>query len=238
MEDETIAPPRRRGRPATYLKRATIVAAVAGRVGRGESLRSVFADREAGMPARSLFMHWLARDPDLRDAYRLARRLHGQVWDPTPGRPVSYNERAAQAICEGISEGEFLEDVCRLPGMPKQATVYRWLAAKPEFAKAYGEARQVQAHRLFDEALRVAETAMEKTWRKAKLRVDTIRWTVAKLAPHRYGPRPKVEVEPTRQFWNIYLQQYGEPRESAKLVSSQELNGKGNGLLDPDDDED
>lgn len=238
MEIETIAPPRRRGRPATYLKRATIVAAVAGRVGRGESLRSVFADREAEMPSRSLFMHWLARDPDLRDAYRLARRMHGQAWDPTPGRPVSFNERAAHAICEGISEGAFLEDVCRLPGMPKQATVYRWLAARPEFAKAYGEARQVQAHRLFDEALRVAETATEKTWRKAKLRVDTIRWTVAKLAPHRYGPRPKVEVEPTRKFWNVYVQKFGESEESAELISSHELRPDERGLLDPYDDGD
>jgi hypothetical protein len=84
----------------------------------------------------------------------------------------------------------------------------------------------------------VAETATETSWRKAKLRVDTIRWTVAKLAPHRYGPKPKVEVEPTRKFWNIYVQKFGEPRESAELISSQELNPNGSGLLDPYDDGD
>lgn len=84
----------------------------------------------------------------------------------------------------------------------------------------------------------MAETATETSWRKAKLRVDTIRWTVAKLAPHRYGPRPSVEIEPGKKIWNIYVQKFGESEESAELVSSQELNPNGRGLLDRHDDGD
>jgi ribosomal protein L39E len=128
--------------------------------------------------------------------------------------------------------------VCQSAGMSCEATAYNWLGAHPPFAKAYREARQIQAHRLFDETQRVAEHATEKSWRKDKLRIDTIRGRVAKLATHRYGPKADREVEPTHQFWNVYVQKFGEPRESAELISSQELNPNGRGLLDPYDDGD
>lgn len=235
MDIET--PRRRRGRPRSH-RRASVVAAVAARVGRGETLKSVFADREAGIPCRSVFLDWLAKDADLAEAYRIARGMAALSWTPIPGRPVRYNPVAAEAVCLAIADGGSLEEVCRLPGMPCQATIYRWLAKDEAFARAFGEARRLQAHRLFEQALQISEQASVETWRRDKLRIDTIRWTVAKLDPDRYGAQPKGIDGPPKKIWNVYLQQYGAPRESAELVQSYELNPDGKGRLERPDDAD
>lgn len=191
--NETEAPGGR-GRPRVYsiARRAEITAHVAARVARGERLRSVLTGRD-GMPGPTQFLAWMKADPELGQAYRAARRRGGRERWAALGRPVGYTPLIGEAICQRICEGGGLERICAEPGMPSQATVYRWLTQHDDFASAFGQARQMQADRLFDQARAIAESASEKTWRRDKLRIDTIRWQVGKLAPLKYGPRPNPE---------------------------------------------
>lgn len=191
--NETEAPVGR-GRPRVYsiARRAEITSHVAARVARGERLRSVLTGRD-GMPGPTQFLAWMKADPELGRTYRDARRrCGGERWADL-GRPVGYNPQIGEAVCQRIREGGGLELICQEPGMPSQATIYCWLDRHDDFASAYGRARQMQADRLFEQARAIAEASSEKTWRRDKLRIDTIRWQVGKLAPLKYGARPEPE---------------------------------------------
>ena len=60
---------RKRGRPCGY--NDEIVDKILGRIGDGESLRAVCADK--GMPNRATVFRWIARYPEFRDLYGFAR---------------------------------------------------------------------------------------------------------------------------------------------------------------------
>jgi hypothetical protein len=188
------APRRRRGRPCVYTpaERAQITAHVAARVALGERLADILTARD-GMPGRTQFLAWMKREPELGRAYRLARRENARRWWSPPGRPLRYTQALGEAVCGRIAEAAGLEEICAEPGMPSQATVYKWLARHDAFAAAYRRARQVQADRLFDAARAIAQGATGKSWRRDKLLIDTIRWQVGKLAPLKYGARPSGE---------------------------------------------
>jgi hypothetical protein len=174
------------------------------------------------------------QEPELMAIYRAARRSSPRYRNI--GQPIRYLPAIGEVICDLLLEGWSLRQICQRVGMPSQGTVYRWLDRHDDFAKMYAQAREGYAHRLFDEAMEVADGATEKTWRRAKLKIDTIRWTVAKLAPHRYGTRPKApEDAPKRPVWNIYVQKFGAPEETAELVQSYEIDPKG-GIYEPDED--
>jgi terminase small subunit-like protein len=60
---------RKRGRPCGY--NDEIVDKILGRIGDGESLRAVCADK--GMPNRATVFRWIARYAEFRDLYGFAR---------------------------------------------------------------------------------------------------------------------------------------------------------------------
>lgn len=45
------------------------------------------------------------------------------------GRPSTYNPEAAQKMCELLSDGVPLREICRMEGMPIWRTVYNWMYA-------------------------------------------------------------------------------------------------------------
>jgi hypothetical protein len=129
------------------------------------------------------------------------------------GRPTLYSPELAAAICERMSEGKSLRAVCRSDDMPAASTVHRWLTERPEFQEQYGSACEARTEALFEECLEIADDSekdvrveegedgprMVVDWEvinRAKLRVDTRKWMVGKLAPKKYGER--LQVEDTR----------------------------------------
>lgn len=90
--------------------------------------------------------------------------------------------------------------------MPGRTTVNRWLRENTEFRDQYARAREEQAEHLLDEILLIADDATNdfmtitkgdvsyevenKEWTsRSKLRVDTRKWAMSKLAPKKYGDR-------------------------------------------------
>lgn len=184
---------RPRGRPPLFTpeQRQEVTAHVAARVTLGERLADILG--RDGLPSRNAFLQWMRNDPELARGYRLARRASATRWWSPPGRPLDYNKALGEAVCARICEAAGLEDICAEPGMPSLSTVYRWLERHEAFAQAYGQARKIQADRLFDATRKIAEGATAASWRRDKLLIDTLRWQAGKLAPKRYGAQPDLE---------------------------------------------
>lgn len=124
------------------------------------------------------------------------------------GRPSIYSKELADKICEQLSEGDSLRTVCKPDGMPSKATVFMWLRTKPEFLDQYTRAKEEAADALADEIMDIADDSTND-WmdinaddgsgeryrlngehvQRAKLRIETRKWIMAKAKPKKYGDK-------------------------------------------------
>lgn len=120
------------------------------------------------------------------------------------GRPSSFTQEVADAICEGLVDGKSLRSICADDDMPSASTVCRWLGSNDAFREQYARAREAQADTLFDEILDIAddssrdvkivgederEVCNTEFVQRARLRVDARKWMAGKLQPKKYGDR-------------------------------------------------
>jgi hypothetical protein len=118
-------------------------------------------------------------------------------------------------ICERISLGDTLTQICRDKSMPDRRNFHRWLLALPpdESAAArhrYAHARTSCMDAWSDQILQIAndrtgdvitEERDGRTIRRvdheninrSRLRVDTMKWLMSKLAPSKYGEQLRVD---------------------------------------------
>ena len=119
---------------------------------------------------------------------------------------TTYTPEIGEKICDAIVEGESgknsLREVCKLPGMPSRATVYRWLRDYPDFAKLYELATDDRADGYMDEIVDIAENcrATKSGIAKAKLQIYAREKYAAKIRPRKYGE--KVDVNHGGQVGN------------------------------------
>lgn len=128
------------------------------------------------------------------------------------GRPSSFTQKVADAICGRLIEGQSLRKICLDDDMPHAATVCRWLADDrySAFREQYARAREAQADTLFDECLDIADDGTND-WmadaeggekyngdsvQRSKLRVDTRKWMAGKLASKKYGDKQLIGSDP------------------------------------------
>jgi hypothetical protein len=114
------------------------------------------------------------------------------------GRPSDYTQETALAICDRLASGESLRKICDDDGMPDQKTVFRWVHSFEEFRQQYARARELQMERWADEIVEISDDGRndydgQKTnsdhIARSRLRVDTRKWLMSKLAPKKYGDR-------------------------------------------------
>lgn len=127
------------------------------------------------------------------------------------GRPSSYTQEIADAICVRLMEGESLRSICADEAMPGQSTVYQWLTTNEAFAEQYARAREVQADTLADEILEISNTPVvgqkvkitEDGRREIsegdmiehrRLQVDARKWLAGKLRPKKYSDKLQAEL--------------------------------------------
>lgn len=103
------------------------------------------------------------------------------------GRPSSYTDEIADAICEAIIEGGALYRICEQEGYPSENTVYRWIEERPDFREKYARARELQQDREADKIVVIADETDDPN--KARLQIDARKWRASKLAPKKYGDR-------------------------------------------------
>ena len=126
------------------------------------------------------------------------------------GRPSGFSQEIAGTICERLSLGESLRSICRDESMPSQSMVFRWLASNVDFREQYAHAREVQADSWADDIIEIADDSSGDVIRdpesgnerfnseyaaRSRLRVDTRKWLMARMAPKKYGDRITQEVD-------------------------------------------
>lgn len=122
------------------------------------------------------------------------------------GRPSSYTQEVADEICRRISEGESLRQVCRDESMPSTSSVLKWAREIPEFSEHYAKARDALLEHWAEEITEISDNG-SNDWMSAndpenpgyklngehinrsRLRVDTRKWLLSKLAAKKYGER-------------------------------------------------
>ncbi len=131
------------------------------------------------------------------------------------GAPAYVWTKAIEDILFGrLSDGEALKAICKDPGMPSTPTVYKRIMDDEKFALLYSRARDVQADNIADEILEIADDGrndwMERHGKDAegwllngehtarsRLRIDSRKWYLEKIAPKKFGNALRVEGEQT-----------------------------------------
>lgn len=118
-----------------------------------------------------------------------------------PGRTSTFTQAIADEICERISDGEPLRQICRDPHMPVWRTVYLWRAAHPEFDSAIARARVPGFDAIAEETLEIIDTFPMMADSEGGSRIDTghVTWLknrveqrmklLAKWDPSRFGDK-------------------------------------------------
>jgi hypothetical protein len=127
------------------------------------------------------------------------------------GRPSLYTAEVVEAICERLSEGEPLAQICRDEGMPAARTVRDWIAERPDVAAAIARAREDGEDRIAADCLAIADdgrrdyvtlggdddspkVAVDHDHiQRSKLRIETRLKLLAKWNPKKWGDRQAVE---------------------------------------------
>lgn len=106
------------------------------------------------------------------------------------GRPTVYSDKLALEICERISNGESLKHVTEDDTMPARSSVHSWLmdGNHKDFLDKYETAKALQADVHVDEMDDIAHDQRLDTQR-ARLIIDTRKWTASKLKPKKYGDK-------------------------------------------------
>ncbi len=113
-------------------------------------------------------------------------------------KPFVWTAEVEEEIFKRIGEGQSIRAALADDWLPGWTTMNKRLASDPEFAARYARAREVQADRLFDECLEIAdqyEQAKEHEEggtdhiNRARLRIDTRKWMAGKLRPKVYGDK-------------------------------------------------
>ncbi len=135
---------------------------------------------------------------------------------------VRYSPEIAKEILDRLAAGESLLGMCREEHLPDESSVRGWVTYDYNgFRKPYQVARDCGLDTMADSLLEIADDSrndyMEKEGKtvlnseniaRSRLRVDTRKWYMAKLAPKRYGDRLTPEdMEAAKKFMDTLTAQ-------------------------------
>lgn len=124
------------------------------------------------------------------------------------GRPTDYTPELADRICLLISTTTLgTTKVSEMCGITRES-LFTWRLRHPEFADKYAQAKREQQELMAEEIAEIADESpvcvmQGDGWTKEcvdaagvqrnRLRVDTSKWLMSKLAPKVYGDRQAIE---------------------------------------------
>lgn len=103
------------------------------------------------------------------------------------GRPTLYSQELANEICDRIALGESLYQISADSHIPDRLTILRWKRVNEDFYNQYARAKEEQAETYEEMMLSTARS--EEDVQRARLIVDTMKWTASKLKPKQYGDK-------------------------------------------------
>lgn len=92
----------------------------------------------------------------------------------------TFDQAIADTICDRISSGENLRQICAEAELPTERTIYRWLNAHEDFCQQYARARKAWADAQIEEVIAVSKDDQIKADDK-RVQIDTLKWAMGKL---------------------------------------------------------
>ena len=95
-----------------------------------------------------------------------------------------------------ISEGRSQASVCRDDDMPDWATIWRWTKDDPKFAAAFAVAKEERGNYYGEKVAEIALAVLSgklKDSNAARVAIDGLKWTAARMASKNFGDRMQVE---------------------------------------------
>lgn len=123
------------------------------------------------------------------------------------GRHSTYTQKLADEICERLSKGEPLAQICRDAHMPAVRTVYDWRDEHESFAAGFARARDEGFDVIALDSLSIIDTPPERYMTEMGERIDpaSVAWAksraeqrlklLAKWDPRRYGDKIEQTVQ-------------------------------------------
>ena len=113
------------------------------------------------------------------------------------GRPSNYNEKLAEEFCRRIAMGRSMRSVCDDPDMPGSTTIVEWKLDNADFASRYARAMEDRGLSYGDQISDLVNKVLAGDYEvdRARLALDGLKWTAARLAPKQYGDRTSVDVK-------------------------------------------
>lgn len=128
------------------------------------------------------------------------------------GRPSKYSPEIADEICQRLSEGEPLRQICRDERMPAWQKIYEWMMKDEVLSGAIAHARDMGYDAMAEECLIIADTpqlgqaqvmddkgsriTIEDMLGHRKLQIETRLKLLAKFNPKKYGDKVQVSGDP------------------------------------------
>ena len=127
------------------------------------------------------------------------------------GRPTLCTPENCDEIIERLTNGETLTGICRDKHLPARTTILLYRNKNPRFADRYARARRDQMDVWSDEIIDISddgttdyvikkgrngveyEAVDQEHIQRSRLRVDTRKFLMAKIAPHVYGDHVEVK---------------------------------------------
>ncbi|HEX5379799.1 MAG TPA: hypothetical protein VFW47_14580 [Phenylobacterium sp.] len=233
-------PPARAGVRAPVRYSPELGREICARLAAGVSQKALSA--EPGMPSAWTMRDWARRIPEFATAFEAARGVsqarqlaQERRADETRrwrrmlkrsgrrgGRVSIRTHELTQAICARIAAGETVVSIGADPAMPAASTICGWVRSDDDFREMYARAKDAAADLLFDLALEIALESSDETVRADRLRIQTLRWHTAMLAPKKYGVRRALAPESDgegREPWTVVIQRFGGPEDGAKQIA-------------------
>jgi hypothetical protein len=115
---------------------------------------------------------------------------------------TKYTPEVTQKLLAFLANGKPLKTACLEKGMPAIDIVFDWMRKYPDFKEAYILAKRESVDALVEEMLEIADDGKNDTYKekgliktnwdvveRSRLRVETRKWLIGKLAPSRFGDK-------------------------------------------------
>jgi hypothetical protein len=152
-----------------------------------------------------------------------------------PKKPrVVYSVETLDEICKIIETSDKgLSTILQRDDFPSVSEFMRWLQddSKPEVREYYARAKRIQMELFGDQIIQIADDSSNDTIitengvaenhefvNRSKLRIDTRKWLMSKLAPKKYGD--KVQTEHSGEIKIIPMQVQVSNEEAKKDLDS------------------
>ena len=103
-------------------------------------------------------------------------------------------ESAWRELTEALAAGALVKDELSARGISRHS-FYAYLAANPAKRAAWDMAREASADALYDEAMDIARSKVDKEYAQhARTHIDTLKWAARIRNPRMYGDKAQLDV--------------------------------------------